>query len=190
MLARSARLAAAGGLSLGLLACAGGPPSAPDEAPAPLPAVQGSRNASYESELRQRAQTQTQQRRLADAAVSWELLTVLRPEVDEYRERLADVRRHIELAVAEHARRAQQFQRRGELDRAASQHLAVLALKPDDEVAADALRAIERERNRRNYLGKYSRITLAKRLGSSPFMVAQPDDALTASPGRRSGAMR
>jgi tetratricopeptide (TPR) repeat protein len=120
---------------------------------------------AYEQRLRERAQVQVRQGRLADAALSWEVLTALRPDAGEYRERLHETRRQIEAALPERLRRAQQAQRRGELDGATAGYLSVLALQPDHEVAADALRAIERERNRINYLGKYSRITLERRGG-------------------------
>jgi hypothetical protein len=43
------------------------------------------------------------------------------------------------------------------------QFLSVLALQPDHAQAADALRAIERERNRLQLLGKFSRLTLERR---------------------------
>jgi hypothetical protein len=122
--------------------------------------------STYEHRLREQALVQGRQGRLADAAVSWEILTVLRPDAAEYRERMNETRRQIDAAVPERLRRAQQAQRRGELDAATTQYLAVLALQPDHEQAAEALRAIERERNRIYYLGKYSRITLERRNGT------------------------
>lgn len=121
--------------------------------------------SAYELKLRQRALTQGRQGRLADAAVTWEVLTVLRPASTAYREHLRETRRLIDSALADAMSRAQQAHRRGELDTAAAQYLAALSLKPDHAAAADALRAIERERIRRP--GGASRAMRAK--ASSPF---------------------
>jgi tetratricopeptide (TPR) repeat protein len=117
----------------------------------------------FEAAQRLRAQEQERQGRLADAAWTWEVLTVLRPDNTEYRDSLAAVRRQADAAVAERLQRAQLAYKRGELDAATTQYLMVLSLQPDHAQAADALRSIERDRNRRSYLGKPSRITLARR---------------------------
>lgn len=117
----------------------------------------------FEQQQRDRALGFALQRRLADAALAWEVLAALRPDVGEYRERLVDAQRQIDAAVTERLPRAAQAARRGENDRAAQHYLAVLALQPRNEEAADALRTLERERNKRNFLGKYSRVTITRR---------------------------
>ena len=144
--------------------------SPPEQRPLTDPAVSAAAGLAtparaYEQRLRERALAQGRQGRLADAALTWEILAGLRPESGEYRERLNETRRLIEAALPDRLRRAQQAQRRGELDAATAGYLSVLALQPEHEAAADALRAIERERNRLFYLGKYSRITLERRGG-------------------------
>lgn len=147
-------------------ACVSPPEQRPLADPAGSPAASLPTPASaYEQRLRERALVQVRQGRLADAALSWEVLVALRPDAGDYRERLHETRRQIEAALPDRLRRAQQAQRRGELDAATAGYLAVLALQPDHEGAADALRTIERERNRIFYLGKYSRITLERRGG-------------------------
>jgi len=103
----------------------------------------------FERGLRERADAAARAGRLADAADAWEILTVLRPEEAGYRERLEATRRDQGAAADEHLQRARLAFKRGELDAAAAQYQAVLALRPGDQPAADALRAIERERNRR-----------------------------------------
>jgi len=152
-------------LSVLMTACGSAPVTTPSGQPVDDGVAVGvsPQVGAFEARQRERAQQLTRQGRLADAAVAWEILTVLRPEVAEYRERLADMRRQIDSAVADRLQRATQAQRRGDADAAMQQYLAVLALQPDHAQAADALRAIERERNRRNYLGKYSRLTLTRR---------------------------
>lgn len=114
--------------------------------------------SDFEARQKDRAITLGRQGRLADAAVAWEILGVLRPDVPEYREQWSRTQRQIEAAVAERLQRATQAQRRGELDAAAQGYLAVLALQPEHSQAAEALRAIERERNKRNVLGRAARL--------------------------------
>jgi len=128
-----------------------------------LPAAAQSPHLVFERKQRERAQLLARQGRLGEAVLAWEVLTVLRPDATEYRDRLADLRRQLDAAVAERLQRGAQAQQRGELDAATQQYLGVLALQPEQTQAADALRTIERERNKRNFLGKYSRITLTKR---------------------------
>jgi hypothetical protein len=89
---------------------------------------------------------------LAEAAWRWDVLTALRPDVPDYAEQLSRTRLQIERTVAEMSIKARQARQRGALDEATQYNLAVLALNPDDATAADALRAIERERNERDYL--------------------------------------
>jgi tetratricopeptide (TPR) repeat protein len=150
-----------------LLGCVSTPPAMPPIGPVEdLPQSSDSSlspQSVFEQQQRERALGFARQRRLSDAALAWEVLTVLRPDVVEYGDRLADTQRQIDAAVAERLPRAAQTAQRGDVDAAAQQYLAVLALQPRNEAAADALRALERERNKRNYLGKYSRITITRR---------------------------
>ncbi len=131
---------------------------------APPPARKAeSTQTDFEARQKDRAITLGRQGRLADAAVAWEILGVLRPDVPEYREQWSRTQRLIEAAVAERLLRASQAQRRGELDVAAQGYLAVLALQPEHSQAAEALRAIERERNKRNVLGRAARLAATPR---------------------------
>jgi peptidoglycan/xylan/chitin deacetylase (PgdA/CDA1 family) len=118
---------------------------------------------AFEAALRDRAFLQLRQGRLAEAAASWEILSALRPQSADYRERLARTRRLIDEAVPERLRTAQAALRRGDGEGAMMNFLAVLALQPDHAQAAEALRAMERERNRLHHLGKFSRFTLERR---------------------------
>ena len=132
-------------------------------APPPLDQAPLSPPLAFEQRQRERALGFARQKRLADAAIAWEVLAVLRPDLAEYRERLADAQRQIDAAVTERLPRAVQSAQRGDIEQATRHYLAVLALQPHNEPAADALRALERERNKRNYLGKSSRVTLTRR---------------------------
>lgn len=136
------------------------PPSASrGDGPAP-----GTRLSAYEQRLHDTARVQARMGRLAEAATAWEILTVMRPEVADYRAHLDDTRRQIEAVLPDRLQRGLQAQQRGDLDSAQAQLLGVLALQPENAIAAESLRAIERERNRRTVLGKPSRLTLTKRV--------------------------
>jgi tetratricopeptide (TPR) repeat protein len=150
------------------------PPAPATAASEPVPPAAPAGVAAFERRVRERAQAQQREGRLAEAAVSWEILVALRPDQADYRERWTALRRQIDAAVPEHMQGAQQAWRRGELDAASTQFLAVLALKPDHVQAADALRAIERDRNRALYLGKLSRITLARSANGAALRAAKP----------------
>lgn len=118
---------------------------------------------AFERRQRERALGFAREKRLADAALAWEVLLILRPESSEYRERLAEAQRQIDLSSTDRLSRARQAAQRGDVDAASQQYLAVLALQPGNEQAAEALRMLERDRNKRNYLGKFSRNTLTRR---------------------------
>lgn len=139
-----------------LAGCASSPPTSGTAASVATGTSTPSTSA-FEQQYRDRASSAQRQGHLADVAIAWEVLTVLRPESREYRDALADTRRQIDAAVAERFPRALQAQRRGDLEAAMQGYLAVLALRADSTPAADALRSIERERVRRQQLGRPSR---------------------------------
>jgi tetratricopeptide (TPR) repeat protein len=171
-----------------LLAACAAPPVEPqaaaDDVP-PLPTTTAPAQTDYEQRQRERAVTLARQGRLADAALTWEILGVLRPDVPEYGEQLAHARRQIESAGAERLQRAQQAHKRGEWEAATQWYLSVLALQPDHALAADALRTLERERNKRTHLNKFARVLTPvprpasppkARGGSNPAAPAAPPD--------------
>ena len=119
--------------------------------------------SAFEKEQRERALGLVRQKRWGEATLAWEVLSVLRPGAVEYRERLVEARRQVDVAVTERLPRAALSAQRGDIDGASQQYLAVLALQPDNKFAAEALKALERERNKRGYLGKYSRLTITRR---------------------------
>jgi tetratricopeptide (TPR) repeat protein len=120
---------------------------------------------------------------LAEAAYHWEVLTVLRPDQADYEEQLAQARAQIERKAAELTRLARQAQQKGALEEATQRYLSVLALQPDDKAAAQALRAIERERVKRDQLGRYSSRQLLQ-----PRIPARKAPTVPANPAGTSGA--
>jgi hypothetical protein len=151
---------------------------APDASAVAAPAATLSRRdpstpaGQFEQQQRERAQAAARLGHWGEVALAWELLTVLRPDSAEYRERLAETQARIDTLVAERLPRAALAAQRGELEAATQQYLAIVALQPGHSGAAEALRALERERNRKHYLGRYSRHTLTRRaLGEAEMPV-------------------
>lgn len=174
---RPAHSALLGLLCAVLTACSSTPPAQTPDArddDVPQSVVSQTPAPAFEQRQRERAASLARQGRLADAAVAWEVLTVLKPDGAEYRERLAETRRQAEAAATERMQRAAAAQKRGELDNATLHYLSVLAVQPENTQAADALRTIERERNKRMYLGKFSRITLTRRALQDSEVAAAP----------------
>ena len=143
--------------------------------------------AAFEQRQRESAPPARRRGRLAEAALAWEILTVLRPDSAEYRDRLTDTQRLIDAAVADRSQRAVQATSAAISKAHREQYLAVLALQPDQAQAAEALRSIERERNRRNHLGKFSRISLTREAARRPRWSSMPP---MAAPPRPSGQLK
>lgn len=132
------------------------------------PSTSGSpREASPQSTFEQQhlalARAQAAQGHLAEAATHWEVLSVLRPKEPSYSRQLTQVRAQIEREASTAVSAAKAARQRGAIDEAMAHYLAALALQPDNEAAAEALRAIEREHNKREHLGRYARLTLSSR---------------------------
>lgn len=145
-----------------LAACAQVPVTTEEATELPQAMPAGSPNPALERQQRDRARELTRQGAFGEAAIAWEVLSLLRPEVPEYAENLRRARARIETRVAQRSQAADQARRRGDSEQALQLYLRVLADDPLNSQAADALRALERERNKRNHLGKLSRLTLTR----------------------------
>jgi tetratricopeptide (TPR) repeat protein len=163
-----------------LTACTGGPSALRNPEGAA-----GAPPSAFEQAQVQRAQEQVKDGQLADAAWTWEALTVLRPDNAGYRDSLAATRQQIDAGVSERLDKAKAAHKRGDLDGATTLYLSALSLQPDNEPAADALRALEKERNQKSYLGKPARVTLRKAapVAAKPA-AAKAQAANTASPAK------
>ena len=150
--------------------CAGlaGCVTPPGEAPArAVPATAAPRAApvtraieAIEARHHERARAHMQVRNWADALVEWELLTLLKPEVTDYRDALADTRKRIREAADGLSRAAEQARRQGNLDQATLLYLRVLNVERDNATAARALRDIDAERTHRSYLNRPPRVVM------------------------------
>jgi tetratricopeptide (TPR) repeat protein len=169
-----------------LAACASAPappppPAAPATAAKPrvTPVAPARAVDDFERAQAARAAAAEQQGRLAEAEIALEALTALRPQRQDYAERLRVLHQRIERAAAEAVARGLEEQRRGDVDRAARSFLQALALRPGHAVAAEALRAIERERNQRNFVGRFARNTLrlVSKEGTAPPAPISPSDS-------------
>ncbi len=149
-----------------LVAGCAAPPPGPPLAEPPLGAYAGAPQggaaplSQFEARWRERAQTAERQNRLADAALAWEVLALLRP--GRFEGELGAVRGRIASAYAERMQRGEQEMKRGSLERAEQAYLGALALRPGDADATGALRAVDRARNKRDFLGQASRLTAGK----------------------------
>jgi tetratricopeptide (TPR) repeat protein len=134
------------------------PPSGEDDrtnpiaVPAPRPSFTALELAEHA--LRLRAEAYLRDGRLADVLVQWEILALLRPESQEYRDEIERVSRQIREDVSALLRSASEARRRGQVQQAIAQYLRVLSLDRSNAAAADALREIERERTRRAYINR------------------------------------
>ncbi len=163
-----------------VLAACGSAPPAPQPPPADRPAPpDGATDAvsSFEAVQRERVASLEKQGRLADAAVVLEALALVRP--DENRAALSELKRRIDTTASDRLQRARRELKKGDLDAAEQLYLSVLAVQPDQAEAGDALRGIDRSRNRRDYLSRPPRIAFARRPNgvSSQPSVARADAA-------------
>ena len=107
-----------------------------------------------------RAQAYTRERNWADALVQWELLVLLRPDAQAYRDALTETRKRIRDAADGYARAAEQARRQGNLDQATLLYLRVLNVERNNAAAAQALRDIEAERTQRAYINRPPRMAM------------------------------
>lgn len=151
-------------VGLVLAACSSAPPPVQQAPQAPVPATPGRVveddpvvRAFEEQQLARAGQAEAAGR-WGEAVLAWEVLSAVRPE-GVAPQRLAAARQRAQAAAAERAAAAEAAQRRGELDAAAQAWLEALALDPQRPRAADALRQIERERNRRSMVGRFAKLS-------------------------------
>lgn len=131
--------------------------------------------ASFELTMQQRAQDAERQGQLADAAWAWEALSLARPARGDAAAELVRLRGVMQSRVTAALAQAQQDRQRGELERAMRGYLTVLSLQSEHRGAAEALRAIERERNERQFLGRFSRQTITRSTRDAAQAQAAPD---------------
>ena len=124
---------------------------------------------TFEQRQRDAAAAAAQQGLWLEAAWAWEVLLALNPRDPEIAKRLADARQAATAAATERSARGKQALQRGETDSAVRLYIEALSFVPAHVEAAEALRAIERDRVRRQHLGQVARYSLMRR----------PDNAAT-----------
>lgn len=124
---------------------------APRVAPrrAPPPEVRPSGWPAFVERQRSIAEVAAQQGRWPDALWAWEVVLALHPDDPGALAGRAGAQAAVSQGVAERRPRAQAARQRGDWDAAQRLNLEILAMAPDDDAAADALREIERQRTRR-----------------------------------------
>lgn len=106
------------------------------------------------------AQRYARERNWADALVQWELLTMLKPDSQEYREATAQTRAQIAARAATLMQMAEQARRQGNLDQAETMYLRLISVDRENATAAQALRELESERTKRAYTNRPPRIRM------------------------------
>lgn len=124
----------------------------PSSSAAPL----GDGVARFEVQRLQEARLAESAGRLAEAAVAWEVLSLLRPGHADYLQRATAARQAVDQAVVQRLTRAQAVRQKGDNIAAERLFLDVLALEPTHVAAASALREIEAERNRASVVGRFA----------------------------------
>ena len=99
-----------------------------------------------------------------------DVLLALAPADAELLRRRSQAEQAALAGAAERQQRARQARARGDHEGATRLYLELLSLAPGDAEAADALRALERERVKRQHLGQLSRNTLTRRMGTELAM--------------------
>ena len=92
--------------------------------------------------------------------MQWELLALIQPQVQSYRDAVADTRARIARLTANLLPSAQLARKQGNLDQAEVLFLRVLKVDRENAVAAQALREIEADRTKRAYSNRPPRMRM------------------------------
>jgi hypothetical protein len=135
-------------------------PLAPAEAAPPAPSVRQPHTAAIEQAHLEKAQSHMRERRWADALVQWQILALLNPSAQNYRDEIEALRTRIRSIASGLLNAADNARRRGNLSQATLDYLRVLNVDRDNTAAAQALREIEKEQVRRQYLNRAPRVVM------------------------------
>ncbi len=124
-----------------------------------------------------------------EAALLWETLRLYDPDEPAYRARLSRAQAAARRAASRHLGKARAAKAAGNEQAAVRNYLLVLANDPRRKEAAEELRALERIRNRRYFLGKPTRLTLGRNDDylTSPAAAANAKPKAQAAPPRDEG---
>jgi tetratricopeptide (TPR) repeat protein len=155
----------------------GPPPAAtPDKTAAQEP---GTALPVFQQQHQAAAQAAEQRGQWTQALWHLDVLLALAPADADLQRRHANAQQAAQRAAADVQQRARQARARGDHESATRFFLEVLSLAPGDAEAAEALRALERERVKRQHLGLLSRNTLNRRMGAEPPIASNTTPAAT-----------
>ena len=152
-----------------VLAACSTPPGAPPPAAEPAarpeprsaeqPAPRRSPSAvdQFEQNHRTAADLAARKGRWSEATWAWDVVLAIKPDDAEALSGRRKAEAAAQAAVAERLPRAAQARSRGDLEQATRLYLEVLALRPGQTEAADALRAMEVDRSRRQAVAPFAR---------------------------------
>jgi tetratricopeptide (TPR) repeat protein len=122
------------------------PSMAPAEAPVSRPSASDARKSEVIANHRKLAESAKKDGDLATAVTQWQIVMLLAPDNDGYRREWNAARAAIPAQVKEQLQAGSAAMAAGDLDRATTAMLRVLALDPTQAEAAAALREIDRRR--------------------------------------------
>ena len=122
---------------------------------------------AYEQRQRAAAGAAAREGRWGDAVWAWDIVLALSPQDADAQKGRQTALAQIQSQVAERLPQAKAARARGQVDLASRLYLEVLALAPGQLEAANALRAIERDRARRQAVGSFARAMVPPDAGRS-----------------------
>ena len=139
--------------------CAVRPPPAPPVVAAAPAAPEGASSAvpAYEQAQRFAAEAAARDGRWADAVWAWDIVLAIAPKDTAAHQRRQAAQAQVQALLAERLASAREARAGGQMDQASRLYLDALALSPGQLEAANALRAIERDRARRQAVGGFAR---------------------------------
>lgn len=158
-----------------LAACAQVPAPPAPTAPDATPLVSGAEAERTEAIAKHRTLAEKAMRDgdLAAAAAQWQILTLLAPDNDSYRQEWATVRAAIATQAKDSLRAGSLAMTAGDLDRASQAMLRVLALDPNQLEAATTLREIDRRRFARIQADRAAKVRIEDQVALAATMRVQ-----------------
>lgn len=118
--------------------------------PARIPEIFASARPASAALLEERTLSQarelTKQQRWSEAAVQWEILQLLRPDVPEYGQQVENCQTRAKEVASLQLKAASAARERKDVDLATVSYLKALRMEPDNKIAMEGLRAIEKQR--------------------------------------------
>lgn len=138
--------------AVSLASCAG-----PARMPEIFAPAQPASAVALEAQTLPLARELAKQQRWSEAAVHWEILQLLRPDVPEYAQELERCQTLAKDTAAQQLKAANAARERKDIDQATAAYLKALRMEPDNKAALEGLRGIEKQRAATGALARNAR---------------------------------